>query len=40
MTPIIPDIFDIWEMVETTFADKGNTVNRTYRRKKNVKVCE
>lgn len=34
MTPIIPDIFDIWEMVETTFADKGNTVNRTYRRKK------
>lgn len=34
MTPIIPDIFDIWEMVETTFADKGNTVNRTYRGKK------
>ena len=34
MTPIIPDIFQIWEMVETTFADKGNTVNRTYRKKK------
>ncbi len=34
MTPIIPDIFAIWEMVETTFADKGNTVNRTYRKKK------
>ena len=33
MTPIIPDIFNIWEMVETTFADKGNTVNRTYRKK-------
>lgn len=34
MAPIIPDIFQIWEMVETTFADKGNTVNRTYRKKK------
>lgn len=34
MTPIIPEIFQIWEMVETTFADKGNTVNRIYRRKK------
>lgn len=34
MTPIIPDIFKIWEMIETTFADKGNTANRTYRKKK------
>lgn len=34
MTPILPDIFQIWEMVETTFADKGKSVNRVYRRKK------
>lgn len=34
MTPILPDIFEIWDMVETTFADKGKTVNRVYRRKK------
>ncbi len=40
MTPIIPDIFRIWEMVETTFADKGNTVNRTYRRKKMSKFVD
>ncbi len=40
MTPIIPDIFNIWEMVETTFADKGNTVNRTYRRKKMAKYVD
>lgn len=40
MTPIIPDIFGIWEMVETTFADKGNTVNRTYRRKKMSKYVD
>lgn len=40
MTPIIPDIFNIWEMVETTFADKGNTVNRTYRKKKMAKYVD
>ncbi len=40
MTPIIPDIFAIWEMVETTFADKGNTVNRTYRKKKMSKYVD
>jgi hypothetical protein len=34
MTPIIPDIFKIWEMVETTFADKSTSVNRIYRKKK------
>lgn len=34
MTPIIPEIFQIWEMIETTFADKGNAANRTYRKKK------
>lgn len=34
MTPILPDIFGIWDMVETTFADKGKTVNRVYRKKK------
>lgn len=34
MTPIIPDIFKLWETVETTFAEKGRSVNRIYRRKK------
>lgn len=34
MTPIIPDIFEIWEMIETTFADKSTSVNRIYRKKK------
>ena len=33
MTPIIPGIFDIWDMAETTFADKGNTAGRLYRKK-------
>lgn len=37
MTPIIPDIFKLWETVETSFADKGNTANRTYRSKKMAK---
>ena len=40
MTPIIPEIFAIWEMVETNFADKGNTVNRMYRRKKMAKYVD
>jgi hypothetical protein len=40
MTPIIPDIFKIWDMVETTFADKGNTVGRTYRKKKMAKYID
>ncbi len=34
MTPILPDIFEAWNMVETTFADKGKSVNRIYRKKK------
>lgn len=34
MTPIIPDIFKLWDTVETTFAEKGRSVNRIYRRKK------
>ncbi len=37
MTPIIPDIFKLWDMIETSFADKGRTVNRIYRRKKYAK---
>lgn len=37
MTPIIPDIFQIWEMVETTFADRANSVNRIYRKQKMAK---
>ncbi|RKJ43157.1 AIPR protein [bacterium 1XD8-76] len=40
MTPIIPEIFNIWEMVETTFADKGNSVGRTYRKKKMSKYVD
>ena len=40
MAPIIPDIFRIWETVETTFADKGNTANRTYRKKKMAKYVD
>lgn len=31
MTPIIPDIFRLWETVETTFADKGGSAHRNYR---------
>lgn len=34
MTPIIPDIFKIWDLIETTFAEKGNAANRVYRKKK------
>lgn len=37
MTPIIPDIFKLWEIIETEFADKGNGAGRTYRRKKYAK---
>ena len=40
MTPIIPEIFQIWEMIETTFADKGKTVNRIYRKKKMSKYID
>ena len=34
MTSIIPDIFNLWEKIETTFAEKGKAVNRIYRKKK------
>ena len=40
MATIIPDIFQIWELVETSFADKGNTANRTYRKKKMSKYID
>ena len=34
MTPIIPDIFQLWDIIETTFAEKGRSANRMYRKKK------
>ena len=34
MTPIIPDIFNLWETIETSFAEKAKSANRIYRRKK------
>ena len=40
MTPIIPDIFKIWDMIEISFADKGNSIGRTYRKKKMAKYVD
>lgn len=40
MTPVIPDIFKTWDVIETSFADKGNTVGRTYRKKKMAKYID
>ena len=34
MSPIIPDIFKLWELIESSFADKGNESGRKYRKKK------
>lgn len=34
MTPIIPEIFRLWDEIETSFADKGNSDGRRYRKKK------
>lgn len=34
MSPVIPDIFKLWDLIETTFADRGNSAGRKYRRKK------
>lgn len=34
MTPILPDIYKLWDTIELTFPEKGKIANRIYKRKK------
>lgn len=40
MTPILPDIYKLWDTIELTFPEKGKNANRIYKRKKYAKYVD